>query len=81
MIERNDYLRLLQKNMVEPESVKVWYEGNEYYPLSYIMWFNHEGETQNSAEIMSVKTSTVVRARLLDIFDNEADSKCRFGAT
>ena len=67
MIERNTYLKLLQKNMVYPMSVKVWYEGNEYYPLSYIMWFNHKGETQNSAEIMSVKSKTVVRARLLDI--------------
>lgn len=76
MIERNDYLRLLQKNMVDPESVKVLYEGNEYYPLSYIMWFNHKGETQNSAEIMSVKTRTVVRARLFDICHNESDIKC-----
>lgn len=81
MIERNDYLKLLQKNMIEPKSVKLWYDGHEYYPLSFVMWFNHNGETQNSAELMSVKSKTVVRARLFDIFDNEADSKCRFGAT
>jgi hypothetical protein len=53
--------------MVEPMSVKVIYQDNEYYPLSYVMWFNHKGETQNSAELMSVSTRIVARVRLLDI--------------
>lgn len=57
-MERKKYLQLCQKNAISPKSVKVLYDGLEYFPEAYQMDFNEKGETQNTAILKDIKANS-----------------------
>ncbi len=71
MIDRNRYLSLCQKNAVFPGAVKVIYKDAEYYPVSYLMWFDKKGNPQNAAILHDVKSRSHMQAPLIYLFENE----------
>lgn len=51
-LDRKRYLELCQRNAVDPNSVNVIYQNAKYYPLALKIWFNGNGETKNTAEMV-----------------------------
>ena len=49
------YLQLCQLNAVYPKSRKVKFDGDEYYPLKYILSYDKTGQATHTAQIQSVK--------------------------
>ena len=68
-MERKKYLTLCQKNEVTKDVV-VRYNGEEYSPKAYVMWFNSQGDTQHTARIIS-KNGTIIEVKLSDIEEND----------
>lgn len=56
-MDRKKYLELCQKNAVQPNSVILIYQGGRYYPLALKIWFNGNGETNNTAEMVDCSAS------------------------
>ena len=52
---------------MNPQTAKVVYCGTEYFPEKYVMWFNKDGETKNTARIISCKGFFAMEAKLEDI--------------
>ena len=53
-MERTKYLQLCQLNAVYPKSRKVKFDGDEYYPLKYILGYEKDGSPTHTAQIQSV---------------------------
>ena len=66
-MERKRYLELCQKNVVEPNSVNVIYQSGKYYPLCLKIWFNGNGETKNTAEMIDCVSRTKLYADVKDV--------------
>lgn len=66
-MERNRFLQLCQKEAVVPKSVIVYYDGAKYYPENLTIWFNENGETQNTARRVAVVGCSMVCARVSDV--------------
>ena len=56
-MERTKYLQLCQLNAVYPKSRKVKVDGDEYYPLKYILSYDKQGQATHTAQIQSVKAN------------------------
>lgn len=72
-MERKTYLKLCQKVALLPDNVeakdvpkdlRVVYDGIEYYPTEYILWFDLDGNPRHSATIHSMNTKTILRVPL-----------------
>lgn len=55
-MERTEYLKLCRLNAVYPKSRKVKFNGDEYYPVKYILGFDKEGSATHTAQIQSVNS-------------------------
>lgn len=73
MIDRTKYLQMCRdcamlsvKNNV-PESLRVVYGGVEYYPVSYTLAFDGNGNTRHIATIHDLKANCVHDVLLKDI--------------
>jgi hypothetical protein len=53
-MDRTKYLQLCQLNAVYPKSRKVKFDGDEYYPLKYILSYDKQGQATHTAQIQSV---------------------------
>jgi hypothetical protein len=53
-MDRTKYLQLCQLNAVYPKSRKVKFDGDEYYPLKYILGYDKTGQATHTAQIQSV---------------------------
>lgn len=51
-MDRSRYLELCQRNAVDTNSVNLIYQSGKYYPLALKIWFNGNGETKNTAEMV-----------------------------
>ena len=72
-MDRTELLRMCQKvarlpNMVYaknvPENLRVVYDGVEWYPVEYVLWFSPEGEPRHSVTIHSLNAKTTTRVPL-----------------
>ena len=70
-MERKRYLELCQINSVYKGSKKVYFDGIEYFPLSYEMSFEN-GVAINSAVLMDKKANSLVKAKIERIEEVEA---------
>lgn len=79
-IERKEYLKMCQLVSMQPETVIgrdlksikeldliVYSDGIPYYPIEYIMWFD-KGETKHSAVLHDLKSNTIVRTPLSNVY-------------
>ena len=53
-MDRTKYLQLCQMNAVYPKSRKVKFDGDEYYPVNYILGYDKTGQATHIAQIQSV---------------------------
>lgn len=67
MIERKRYLELCQKSSVDRGSVKVLYDGSEYFPHSYRLWFDKQGNTCHGAILRDIRANSIIECRLQDV--------------
>lgn len=78
MIERADYLHLCQKcamlnvgiNNIAldvPGDLRVVYNGIEYYPLAYAIYFNADSTPRHIAILHDLQANAVVDANLQDV--------------
>lgn len=70
-MDKLDYLRLCQRNAVYPKSVAVAYNGDLYYPLERVEWFNKKGEIELSAVLQSIKSNSIIRCRVQEVEECE----------
>ena len=63
-MERKEYLEICQRNAALGSKEKVYYKGHPYIPKEFVMWFDENGKTVNSAVLMDVKTKCEVRCDL-----------------
>lgn len=73
-MERDKLLKITQKVATLPDSVegkdavpkelRVKYNGAEYYPTEYILWFDCDGNPKHSVTIHSLDTRTTIRVAL-----------------
>ena len=73
-MERKRYLELCQKNMVDINSVKVIYDGMEYYPRALKIWFDFDGRTKNTAEMADCKAHSKLYCDVKDVYEKENDA-------
>jgi hypothetical protein len=67
MIERKRYLELCRKNSVSPNSVNLIYQGSKYYPLALKIWFDGNGKTRNTAEMVDCVSRTKLYCDVKDV--------------
>jgi hypothetical protein len=70
MIERKRYLELCQMNSVYPKSVVVLFNNGKYHPLALKIWFNGDGATKNTAEMMDAVSHTKLYCDIKDICES-----------
>lgn len=66
-MDRKRYLELCRDNSIEPNSVIVLYQNGKYYPLGLKIWFNGNGETKNTAEMVDCVSQTKLYANVKDV--------------
>lgn len=66
-MERNRYLELCKKNSLDPNSVILTYRGFKYYPLGLKVWFDGQGNTKNTAEMVGCYSRTKLYADVKDV--------------
>lgn len=69
-MERKRYLELCQANSAKPNSVIVYYEDGQYYPVSLRIWFNKKGEIRNTAEIKDYVASAVLHVDITKLSES-----------
>ena len=71
-MERTEYLQLCQLNAVYPKSKKVKFDGDEYYPLKYILSYDKQSQATHTAQIQSVKANQChLFVKLSEVEENE----------
>ncbi len=71
-MERTEYLKLCQLNAVYPKSIKVKFDGDEYYPLKYILGYDKDGSATHTAQIQSVNAEQChLFVKLSEVEENE----------
>lgn len=66
-MERKRYLELCRDNSINPNSVIVLYQNGKYHPLCLKIWFNGNGETKNTAEMVDCVSRTKLYADVKDV--------------
>lgn len=66
-MDRKRYLELCQKNSIDTNSIVVFYEKHRYHPLGLKIWFNGNGETKNTAEMVDCVSKTKLYADVKDV--------------
>lgn len=66
-MDRKRYLELCQINSVNPNSVIVFYQNAKYHPLALKIWFNGNGGTKNTAEMVDCLSRTKLYADVKDV--------------
>lgn len=66
-MERNEYLKMCQRNSVLCYREKVVYNGVKYYPKSYLLWFDESGRPRHSAILLDGNKKNEIRCRLADV--------------
>ncbi len=69
-MERKRYLELCQKNAVKIHSVNVIYQGGRYYPLALKIWFDGEGKTKNTAEMVDCNAGSKLYCDVKDVCED-----------
>lgn len=66
-MDRKRYLELCQKNAVEPNCVNVIYQSGKYFPLALKVWFDGNGVTKNTAEMVDCVSRTKLYCDVGDV--------------
>lgn len=67
MIERKRYLELCQINSINDPCKKILWEGIEYFPQKLVLWFDKNGNVQNTGRMISAVGKSVLEAKLSDL--------------
>ena len=69
------YLQLCQLNAVYPKSRKVKFDGDEYYPVNYILGYDKTGKATHTAQIQSVSAGQChLFVKLKEVEENEEET-------
>lgn len=79
MIDRTEYLQMCRECAMimergihniprdVPESLRIVFNGAEYYPYAYTLSFNLDGSAAHTAVLHDLNTNAFINARLQDV--------------
>ena len=83
MIDRKLFLEMCQRCAVLPKTAgivvdvphefRVTWNGMEYYPVGYELFFGNDGRTIQSAVLHDMKANSVVRVDFAEVFVSQAE--------
>lgn len=73
-MERKEYLEICQRNAALNRKEKVYYKGHAYIPKEFVMWFDRNGKTVNSAVLIDIKTKCEIRCDLRKVEKTDGSS-------
>jgi hypothetical protein len=73
-MERKRYLEICQRNAVNGDSVLVSWKGIRYYPRKLFVWFDKNGRTMNTAQMVALIGDSAIEARLEELEEIKNES-------